>query len=129
MGIPRRRYHNGSYMISFYALVHPKQLLQDRNEKSQGLAATSDSLSPYKIWNATAHKRHTSTTTSLFPINNGMVLAWTGVIFSNPMLDTAVKIHSESSGVRASQAREAFEGGFFISHAYFSEEGLSGHII
>jgi hypothetical protein len=57
----------------------------------------------------------TSTTTSLCPIKRGIVEAWTGVIRSNPMLETASKIHSESDGVSASQAREAPAIGLFAA--------------
>lgn len=48
----------------------------------------------------------TSTTTSLLPMNSGIVLACTGVMRSKPILEVASRIHSESAGVRASQARD-----------------------
>ena len=47
-----------------------------------------------------------STTTSLFPMNNGIVLAWTGVVLVNPMEFMASSIHSDRGGVSASQLRD-----------------------
>ena len=47
-----------------------------------------------------------STTTSLFPMNNGIVLAWTGVVLVNPMEFMASRIHSDRGGVSASQLRD-----------------------
>lgn len=47
----------------------------------------------------------TSTTTSLWAKNKGIVEACTGVILLKPMLETASIIHSAKEGVSASQAR------------------------
>lgn len=47
-----------------------------------------------------------STTTSLWPMNSGIVDAWTGVMRLKPMDATASMIHSASGGVRASHERE-----------------------
>jgi hypothetical protein len=49
-----------------------------------------------------------STTTSLLPINNGIVDACTGVILSKPKLDTASSIHGDNDGVSDVQARGFF---------------------
>lgn len=58
-------------------------------------------------------ERLTSTTTSLLPMNSGIVLAWTGVIRSKFMLEMASSSHGDSDGTTASQARvvEPSDGG------------------
>ena len=46
----------------------------------------------------------TSTTTSLWAMNNGIVEACTGVMRLKPILETASKIHWAKEGVKASHA-------------------------
>lgn len=92
-----------------------------------------------------------STTTSLFIMNCGIVLACTGVILSTsqsqrlslkgknifhyrlkPMLETASRIHSANGGVRASQARDvgaaAFADAACISGAIIAQVALRGAV-
>lgn len=47
-----------------------------------------------------------STTTSLCAMNRGIVEACTGVMREKPIVEIASRIHSDSEGVRASQALE-----------------------
>ena len=47
-----------------------------------------------------------STTTSLYPMNSGIVEACTGVILEKPMLDVASRIHCERPGVNPSHDRD-----------------------
>jgi hypothetical protein len=51
-----------------------------------------------------------STTTSLFPMNSGIVDACTGVIFSKPMLESPSSIHCESGGLTEAHALGSFSG-------------------
>ena len=68
--------------------------------------------------------RLTSTTTSLLPIKSGMVDACTGVIFSNPILVTASRIHSERGGVKPFHDLED-ECGMILSLQELCEKWIS----
>lgn len=49
-----------------------------------------------------------STTTSEFFMNMGIAACCTGVVFTKPMASTASRIHSDSAGVNALNARSIF---------------------
>jgi hypothetical protein len=69
----------------------------------------------------------TSTTTSLFCVKSGIVLAWTGVGLMKPMLDTAFRVQSEIG----KSSQDAFEGldgvgCVILSEAMLQKSNLQG---
>ena len=99
-------------MVLFYGLFEAEESFDNRNEECESLATASHCLGEKSLAaHAQIRARITSTTTSLWPMNRGIVLACTGVIRVKPIVETASRIHSESEGVSASQALEVPFGG------------------
>lgn len=92
--------------MPFDRFLYSKQSFHNWDEKCQCFAATGDSLVVSMPWPESSGKEHTSTTTSLWAMNSGIVEACTGVMRLKPMLDTASKIHSAREGVKPSHARD-----------------------